>query len=202
MKKVLLTVLLAFVAVSGYSQLSLDVRAGMSMNNFTKLETDMKVGYTVGLGVDYAITDMWSFRSGLMFTGKGAKVSGEESLAGITAKGDYKLKPHYLDIPLMAALKLPIAGDTKFVINAGPYLGIGLGGKETIEVSAAGEKANSDAKFFDSADRFDIGLQYGVGVEFGKILVNLNGQYGFISPFDDSSSKNLNFILSVGYRFK
>lgn len=182
MKKYLLTAVMALFAVAGFSQVSLDVRAGMSMNNYTELETDMKVGYTVGLGVDYAFTDMWSFQSGLMFTGKGAKV------------GDAKMKPHYLDIPLMAALKLPIADDTKFVINAGPYLGIGLGGKYKYE--------SVSSKFFDSADRFDLGLQYGVGVEFGKILVNLNGQYGFISPFDDSSAKNLNFLLSVGYRFK
>ena len=110
MKKILLTLVLALVAVAGFSQASFNVRVGMSMNNYAKADgADMRVSYTAGLGLDYAITDMWSFQSGLMFSGKGAKA------------GDLKFKPNYLDIPLMAALKLPIVDDVKFVINAGPY---------------------------------------------------------------------------------
>ena len=118
MKKILLTMVLALVAVAGFSQASFNVRVGMSMNNYASMDgADMRVSYTAGLGLDYAITDMWSFQSGLMFSGKGAKV------------GDLKFKPNYLDIPLMAALKFPIVDDVKFVINAGPYLSVGLAGK-------------------------------------------------------------------------
>ena len=186
MKKILLTLALALVSIAGFSQVSFDVRAGMSMTNYTKADgADMKVGYTVGVGLDYAFTDMWSFQSGLMFSGKGAKV------------GEVKFKPNYLDIPLMAALKLPIADDVKFVINAGPYVGIGIGGKyKTGEVGI---------DFFGDKDgqakRADVGLQYGVGAEFGNILLNLNGQCGFISPWENGDSKNLGFYLTLGYRF-
>lgn len=31
--------------------------------------------------------------------------------------------------PYLAAYKMPIADDVNFVVNAGPYIGIGLGGK-------------------------------------------------------------------------
>ena len=75
MKKILLTMVLALVAVAGFSQASFNVRVGMSMNNYASMDgADMRVSYTAGLGLDYAITDMWSFQSGLMFSGKGAKV--------------------------------------------------------------------------------------------------------------------------------
>lgn len=188
MKKILLTLVLALVAVAGFSQASFNVRVGMSMNNYAKADgADMRVSYIAGLGLDYAITDMWSFQSGLMFAGKGAK-AGE----------NVKFKPNYLDIPLMAALKLPIVDDVKFVINAGPYLSVGLAGK-----NKAGDNSTD---FFGDADkglakRFDSGLQYGVGAEFGNILLNLNGQYGFVSPWKNGDSKNLNFYLTLGYKF-
>lgn len=56
--------------------------------------------------------------------------------------------------------------------------------------------------------RFDLGLQYGIGLELSeKYLINLTGQYGFISPYnypdgyDGDKAKNLAFMISVGYRF-
>lgn len=187
MKKYFLAMAMMLVAVAGFSQVRFDVRAGMSMANYAKADgADMKVGYTVGVGLDYAFTDMWSFQSGLMFSGKGAKA------------GDVKFKPNYLDIPLLAALKLPIVDDVKFVVNAGPYLSCGLAGKYKV--------GSASTDFFGDADkglakRFDVGLQYGVGAEFGNLLVNLNGQYGFVSPWKNGDAKNLDFYLTLGYRF-
>lgn len=195
MKKILLTLVLALVAVAGFSQASFNVRVGMSMNNYAKADgADMRVSYIAGLGFDYAITDMWSFQSGLMFAGKGAK-----------AGDNVKFKPNYLDIPLMAALKLPIVDDVKFVINAGPYLSVGLAGKYKVgdySTDFFGDIDNKDNKLIPGkAKRFDTGLQYGVGAEFGNILLNLNGQYGFVSPWKNGDSKNLNFYLTLGYKF-
>lgn len=184
MKKVLCTLVLAMVAMIGFSQARIDVRAGMSITNLTKSEMDAKVGYTLGVGIDLPVATSFSVQSGLMFTGKGAK------------KGDLKATPCYLDIPILAAYKMPIADDVNFVVNAGPYIGIGLGGKVKYD------DLKSDYFGDDGAKRFDLGLQYGVGAEFGDhILLNLSGQYGFISPFEDSDEKNLGFFLTVGYRF-
>ena len=209
MKKVFLAMAMMLVSVAGFSQLRLDARLGMSMTNYTKSDgLDMKVGYLAGIGLDYAFNDMWSFQSGVMFTGKGAKVSTTADDIDVTVK----IKPNYMDIPLMAALKLPVADDVKFVINAGPYMGIGLGGKYTAKGSDGSMALTESKKMFSDdssniiafskAKRFDLGLQYGVGAELGDhYLLNLNGQYGFISPWDNSDSKNLAFYLTVGYRF-
>lgn len=53
--------------------------------------------------------------------------------------------------------------------------------------------------------RFDLGIQYGIGLEVGEhYLVNLTGQNGFINPLNDKvelSTKNMAFSISVGYRF-
>ena len=55
MKKGLIFVLFALVSIVSYSQISWNVKAGMTMNNVTKIEdSKMKLGYTFGVGVDYA----------------------------------------------------------------------------------------------------------------------------------------------------
>lgn len=180
MKKLLLTVVLGLCTLAGFSQAKFDVHAGMSMANITNSDADLKIGYSVGVGMDYAITDMWAFQTGLNFTSKGCKGS---------EKGvDAKINPVYLDIPLLAAIKLPISEGNTFVVNAGPYVGFGLGGKATVE-SGGAEVGTKLFKKIDGADealmnRCAVGLQYGVGFELGyKYLLNLTGQYGFTNMF-------------------
>lgn len=202
MKKTLLTLLLGLLAVTVYSQARFDIHGGMSMANITNSEADMKVGYTVGLGMDYAINDMWSFQSGLNFTSKGCK----ESEEGV----DVKMNPVYLDIPLLAAVKMNITEGNRFVINFGPYVGFGLGGKMTVETNGAevGTKLFKKVGNSDEAmmNRCAVGLQYGIGFELDDhYLINLTGQYGFTNMIKDSfvneNNKNLAFLLTVGYRF-
>lgn len=221
MKKLVLTTVMALFALTGFSQIKWDARVGMSMSNVTKMdESGMKVGYTLGAGLDYSFNDTWSLQSGLMFTSKGSNYSEK--------KYEVKTNVHYLEIPVLAAMKFGISENMKFVVNAGPYLGFGLGGKQTTEYD--GKKQGGDVKVFKKYQgmnkaylkRFDLGLQYGVGLEINEhYLVNLTGQYGFISPFsydqynwdnnkanndpdyngDKISPKNLSFYITVGYRF-
>lgn len=191
MRKLLLSAMLGIFALAGFSQTSLNVKAGMSMTNITDSEMDMKVGYTVGLGVDYQFTNTWYLQSGLNFTGKGAKLSG------------LKVKSHYMEIPVLAAAKFDIADNMKFVVNAGPYVAVGLGGKAEFEgesLKVFKEYDNKDALL----KRFDMGIQYGVGLELSnRYLINLSGQYGFIDTVNNTteSPKNIAFLISLGYRF-
>lgn len=53
--------------------------------------------------------------------------------------------------------------------------------------------------------RFDLGIQYGIGLELSdRYLINLTGQNGFICPWDveeGDKPKNMTFSIGVGYRF-
>lgn len=208
MKKFLLTAVLGMFALAGFSQMTWNAKVGMSMTNLANSEADMKVGYTVGVGLDYQFTDMWYLQSGLNITSKGSKSSYSEE--GFDVKTT--LTTHYLEIPVLAAAKFDVSDNMKFVVNAGPYLAFGLGGKEKYEVGDVSEsyKVFSKEEGEDEAlmKRFDLGLQYGIGLELSeKYLINLTGQYGFISPYnypdgyDGDKAKNLAFMISVGYRF-
>ncbi len=197
MKKFLLTAVLGMFALAGFSQVKWDVKAGMSMSNMTETtDSKLKVGYTVGVGMDYAFSENWSLQSGLNFASKGAKVEG------------VKFNMHYVELPVLAAYKFAVAENMKLVVNAGPYFACGLAGK----MSAEGEsiKLFSKEEGAEKAlmNRFDMGIQYGVGLEIAdRYLVNLTGQNGFLNTLNyedvwgDASSKNIAFSISVGYRF-
>lgn len=198
MKKFLMTAVLGMFALAGFSQVKWDARVGMNFSNMTKAEgTKALPGFNLGVGMDYGFSENWSLQSGLMISSKGYKIK------------DYsKDRPIYLDIPILAAYKFNISDNTKFVINAGPYLAFGLGGKCKFD-------EGGDYKLFKGEDgkdaeysRFDLGIQYGIGLEIGDhYLVNLTGQNGFISPFDypdgydGDKPKNMTFSIGVGYRF-
>lgn len=198
MKKFLMTAVLGMFALAGFSQVKWDARVGMNFSNMTKAEgTKALPGFNLGVGMDYGFSENWSLQSGLMISSKGYKIK------------DYsKNRPIYLDIPILAAYKFNISDNTKFVINAGPYLAFGLGGKCKFD-------EGGDYKLFKGEDgedaeysRFDLGIQYGIGLEIGDhYLVNLTGQNGFISPFDypdgydGDKPKNMTFSIGVGYRF-
>ena len=118
MKKGLIFVLFALVSIVSYSQISWNAKVGMNMSNFTgDADTDMRVGFNVGVGMEYQFTDMWSIQPSLMFTQKGAKL------------GDIKANPMYLELPVMAAARFAVVDGQNVVVKAGPYLACGIAGK-------------------------------------------------------------------------
>lgn len=197
MKKFLMTAVLGMFALAGFSQVKWDAKFGMNFSNMTKdSEAKALPGFHLGVGMDYGFSENWSLQSGLLISSKGYKYK----------EGEYKetTRPIYLDIPILAAYKFNISDNTKFVINAGPYLAFGLGGKNKVDGIDESEKVFGD----DGWKRFDLGIQYGVGLEIGEhYLANLTGQNGFISPYDfpdgydGDKPKNMTFSIGVGYRF-
>lgn len=101
----------------------------------------------------------------------------------------------------------PTLGNGNLIVNFGPYLGYGIGGK--IKREGAGTEVNTDVKWGSDKDDFkpfDMGANIGFGYMLGGGLsVKFNAQLGLINikPEGDSDNliKNNGFGLSVGYRF-
>ena len=182
MKKGLIFVLFALVSIVSYSQISWNAKVGMNMSNFTgDSDTDMRVGFNVGVGMEYQFTDMWSIQPSLMFTQKGAKMD-------------------------EAAARFAIADNQNIVVKAGPYFGFGIAGK----YKAGGEKIDffKDTKdedgdiLMEGAKKFDAGLGVGVAYEINKFFIDLTGEFGLTKIYDgDGAPKNINFSIGVGYKF-
>ena len=189
MKKSALFILFALISVAGFSQITgWNAKVGMNISNYTgDADLNAKIGFKLGGGFEYAFDNTWSLQPSLFLSTKGAKKDGNS------------INAMYLELPVMAAARFNVADNTNIVVNAGPYLAFGLGGKAKDD--------NFDLKLFKSDEgdwkRFDLGIQYGIGLELSdRYLINLTGQNGFISPVDGGDDpKNMTFTIGVGYRF-
>ncbi|GCB37405.1 hypothetical protein KGMB02408_43500 [Bacteroides faecalis] len=219
MKKGLILVLFALISVVSYSQVSWNAKVGMNMSNFTGdafKDSKMRVGFNVGVGMEYQFSEMWSIQPSLMLTQKGTKVEVNEE--DVTAK--VKLNPMYLELPIMAAARFAIADNQNIVVKAGPYLAFGISGKMKTSLSGdlEGYSEEDILDYFDlpkdmdlykdindgglGMKRFDFGLGVGVAYEINKFFVDLTGEFGLTKLGDgEGAPKNLNFSIGVGYKF-
>lgn len=183
MKKSLLLICFALVSVAGFSQITnWNVKAGLNFSNVYGKNTDNsdpKLGFNVGAGCEYAFTESFSLQPSLMLASKGAKM------------GDMKANMIYLELPVMAAYRFHLSETTKLVLNAGPYVAYGIGGK------------TNDVKTFDieGMKRFDLGVGVGIAVELGQIVLGLENQIGATKINKDGEAKNISSALTVGYKF-
>ena len=161
MKKGLIFVLFALVSIVSYSQISWNAKVGMNMSNYTgDMDTDMKIGFNVGVGMEYQFSDMWSIQPSLMLTQKGAKIKED----GETMK----FNPMYLEIPVLAAARFAVADNQNIVVKAGPYFAFGVAGKVKVGDDKADFFGDGDDQF--GGKRFDCGIGVGVAYEIGKFL--------------------------------
>lgn len=100
----------------------------------------------------------------------------------------------------MAAARFNIADNTNVVVNAGPYLACGVGGKAKYDLGNNTEH-KKDTFGDEGFKRFDAGLGLGVAFEFGQIIAGLDGQFGLVDVEKVGNPKNMNFSIVVGYKF-
>ena len=191
MKKGLIFVLFALVSIVSYSQISWNAKVGMNMSNFTgDMDTDMKIGFNVGVGMEYQFSDMWSIQPSLMISQKGGKYDED----GETVK----FNPMYLEIPVLAAARFAVTDNQNVVVKAGPYFAFGVAGKYKYD----GVDEKDDVFGDDGWKRFDAGLGVGVAYEINKFFIDLSGEFGLAKLADgDGAPKNMNFSIGVGYKF-
>lgn len=164
------------------------VKAGV---NLSTLGGEMKGSkYTfacqAGVTVDILLVDHLYIMTGLDLQTKGAK------LAGVG------YNPMYLQLPSTIGYKFDIGPNTRLVLNAGPYLSYGIGGK------TKGGEAGSLRLFGDEVfKRLDYGAVGGIGFEFGRFAVNTGYDLGLrnIGGVKETRARNRNVYLTVGVKF-
>ena len=177
---------------------------------------DSKVGFNVGVAVEFPIVRSFYVNTGLFYTTKGAK---EEVTYGSETE-KLTCNAGYLELPLYASYRLNFAEASQLQINFGPYFAYGVNGKAKYEYTDAeypedNEKYDADlfgvAKEGSDEDkfgfkRFDCGLGVGLGYTFNRIYLGINYQFGLVNIADKkewgvAKVKNNNFNISLGYNF-
>jgi len=234
MKKALLmlicgsAVLIASAQDKGDSKSSVIVKAGVNIANVTVTDNgrvdDAKAltSFHVGAVADLYLAKILSFQPGILFTGKGSKTEAGQS----TDANYYKAttNPMYLEVPANLVLKFPLAANAKIYAGAGPYLAIGIAGKNKVEgkVSGVGFESKENIKWsnddpttlnneegagFGVLRRFDYGVNGLAGVEFDKLVLGVGYGLGLAklqSGTDNGANDNNKhrvWSFSAGFRF-
>jgi hypothetical protein len=203
------------------SKTTFGLRGGINFQNITgkdedgeKLKNDILAGFNIGLTAAIPVAPDFYFQPGLLFTTKGA--TNEEIFLGQTYKT--KMNISYIEMPLNLLYK-PVLGKGHMLLGFGPYVALGVNGKETLEGNGVDEsrkvKFKSTVTAADPNDvaylkSIDAGANLLAGYEFSNAFsFQLNFQLGLTrinpkyegSSNDKSVAKNTGFGLSLGYRF-
>jgi hypothetical protein len=195
--------------------------ANVSINNDGDID-DAKTltSFQAGIFADLKLLPILYLQPGIVFTGKGTKTqSGTEGSANWYRASS---NPYYLEVPVNLVLKTP-TGAVKFFGGAGPYLGIGIAGKNKVKGSILGTAFASEEKIKFSNDdpstldeeegagfgilkRFDYGLNGLVGIETKNMVVSANYGFGLAKlqsgdgSGDDNNNKHRVLSFTLGFK--
>jgi len=204
-------------AVSSTFAQNLGVRAGLNLAN-QKLDIDgadlpdpdNHIGFHVGVVADIGITDMFYIQPGLLFSLKGTEYNMD--FMGF-AKVEAKMSLYYIEVPVLASAKIPINESLALRINAGPYVGFGIGGTGEVKQTVMGQSQTISGDAFGddgTYNRLDFGVAFGGGIEFQKFYVGVNYGLGLANiakadadEEEDTNAKAYNRCLGItlGYNF-
>jgi len=209
MKKVLFgLVLTTAAALSTNAQVY--VQGGLNLANISKTKdgqtekNNILPSFNVGVMGRIPITSMFSVEAGALLTGKGSKAETYFNSGNYTKA---KFNPLYIEVPVNAVVKIPLEKESNVFFHAGPYVAVGIAGKSTTETSTLGiiSKSSSNIKFsnddpftpdveedagYDRLKRFDMGLNFGGGVQLGRVILKANYGLGLTKINSTQSNNN------------
>ncbi len=183
-------------------------------------ESKMLTSFNAGFSGDIQVAKILYFQPGITITGKGAKTQ-----SGNTTDANYyraTSNPLYVEIPANFVIKTPGTG-ARLLVGAGPYLAVGLAGKNKVDGKFLGTSFSSSESIKWSDDdpstldyeegsgygimkRFDYGLNALAGIEMKNTLLLVNYGHGLAKLQSGSNSsaddKNKHRVFSVSIGFK
>lgn len=230
MKKVLSTFSLLLLLASfsfAQSKPGIILKGGLNLANISTTdngsvdEANMLTSFHAGLLLHLPFNSGFAFQPGLLVSGKGAKVQdGQPSDANYYRA---TTNPIYLEMPLNFVGRIPLGNSAGIYLGAGPYVAMGIAGKNKVEGKVLGVSFNSENKIEWSNDdpttldyeedagigkmkRFDVGANLMGGIDFGKLSLGLNYGFGFTKinsgADNNSNDKNKNRVLAISLGIK
>lgn len=173
-----------------------------------------KIGFNVGVAVDFILNRSFAINSGLYYTTKGVKFEDGD----VDWKETETSNAGYIQLPVYASYRLNFAEASQLQINFGPYVAYGVNGKitnkyEDFEDPEYNEESKMDLFGTSEGDkerggfkRFDFGLGVGAGYTFHRVYLGLDYQFGLVNCLDKKEwgafkGKTSNLSITVGYNF-
>ncbi len=193
MKKIsLLTITLILFSFHSYSQWG--IKAGINGSTLSgSVDPSYLISGHLGVTYDVHLSGNWHFQPEFLFTTVGERIKDD----GIAMKDSY-VKIYAMEAPLNLSYRPTIGNNTKLLFDLGLYMRLGLFGDRVYKYYNSPTIDNSP---FDGYNRFDTGLNLGLGLEkkqyYGLISLQRGLSYG-----DKNDNYHVVYRLSLGYRFK
>lgn len=185
MKKSLLTFLVAFCALSAFAQLTGGLKAGLNLANFSgDVEgNSMRIGFHAGAYATFNLSDKIGLQPELLYNSVGSTIDSDGT--------DVDFVMNYISIPVM----LLYNASENFNIQVGPQFGF------LASADGKAEGASVDIKDFFKGS--DLGLNIGIGLNFGKLNANARYCLGLSNIAEDSGDdKVTNSVIQVGIGYR
>ena len=214
-------VIALFVLLSGSMAANSQIlKGGVNFANVTTTndgsidEATRVNSFQVGLLMNIKFLPFISFQPGILFTGKGSKTQSGETTDATFYRATSN--PYYIEIPANFVFKTP--GPIKFFAGAGPYIAMGVAGKNKVNgkflgASFSSEKdiefSDDDPSTFDYEEgagygiirKFDYGFNALAGIELSKLVLSAGYGYGLAKLQSGSNSsaddKNKHRVVSL-----
>ena len=226
LKKTFLMLLGSSAVLAATAQSGVILKGGLNVANVSTSSNgrveDAKslTSFHAGVIADIALSKIVYLQPGVLFTGKGSKTTN-----GTQSDANYyraTSNPYYVEVPANLVFKLPLGARSKVFVGAGPYMAIGVAGKNKAEGRYLGmnfdvesdiEFSNDDPTTFNYEEdaglgllrRFDFGLNGLAGLEFEKILLSVGYGHGLSklqsgAENSDDMNKHRVWSFSVGVK--
>lgn len=210
MKRIGLTIVLAWVAWAAMAQVQIGPKVGLNLStlsNWGELEEGeekpLLAGFNAGLAANMMISEHFSVAPEVLFSQKGLKYRAQQTFVDATGTLDYTntmaVTLSYLEVPLLA--RVTFGNTFKGYVNIGPSVGYWLGGRYKAEGYMEGEPFSEREKLKfvdqysdnnsegeiqrDEANRLELGAVVGGGLmvatSAGDVLLDLRYQRGLTS---------------------
>jgi hypothetical protein len=229
MKKVLAGFTFLFAAFTSTAQHG-QIRGGINLANVSVTDggrvdqANQLTSFQVGVLTDIELgSKSVALQTGLLYTGKGSQVQ-----KGTTGQAGYfkqTFNPRYLELPVTFLFKAPISKTGRVFAGAGPYVAMGVSGRNKTEGTRAilGNYnyqrditfSNDDPTTFSEEEgaglgvirRFDYGLNGAVGIEGKSLVLGVNYGLGLAKLQSgtnnnaDNNNKHRVLSFTLGFKF-
>lgn len=187
------------------------LRAGLAVSGHYNQDSEKsQTGIDIGLTIDIRLSGKVFLLTGLDYVTKGTKTKDGEEWLGPTEDymGSLVRHANFLQLPLRVGYQFAVADDFYIMPYAGPYMAYGLGGKTkyTYVYIDNNETTTDKRPTFDGVvNRFDYGVGLGVNLDYKKIVLSLEYDWGLQryvkkeAGYNDAKFKCM--TITLGYKF-
>lgn len=159
------------------------IKGGLNVSNLyvdDVTDENARFGFHAGLYAQIFSSEVFAIQPELLYSTKGSKNTYDDLVFG---EGDVKFNLNYLEVPVLAVIKLGTAAELHF----GPYWSYLL---------AANIDVDGDTDTFEELDRdsfrsWDFGLAGGVGLNFGSTQIGVRYSKGLRKIADSDQAQSM-----------